>query len=125
MDKKLQNQLFKKYPKLFRQRLLNKETSPMFWGITCGNGWYNIINCLCFALDQMNDKVEACQVKQKFGGLRFYIDHGTEMQQRLCSLVGSISFGFCELCGSVDDVKTTKGGYVETLCGKCRKKTKK
>lgn len=47
MTPKLQNQLFKKYPKIFRQKDLSIRESCMAWGIDVGDGWYNLIDKLC------------------------------------------------------------------------------
>lgn len=95
MNKDLQNQLFAKYPKIFRDAKLSPRQSCMGFGIECGDGWYQIIDALCAALssgyssskDTMRfDGVEgrfpydtfesvqvvADQAKEKFSGLRFY-----------------------------------------------------
>ena len=78
MDKKLQDKLFKKYPKLFVQRKLPMTQTCMCWGIeTNGRGWYQLLDCLCSSLQWDTDcngypQVVATQVKEKFGTLRFY-----------------------------------------------------
>ena len=86
MKVELQNKLFEKYPKIFRQKDLPMQQTCMCWGITCGDGWYNIIDTLCSEIqhhleynaerNQGPTLVEATQVKEKFGGLRFYYDGG-------------------------------------------------
>jgi len=73
----LQERLFKKYPKLFRQVNLPPSQTCMCWGIECGKGWFPIIEALCEWLDwniKHNDypQVEFIQIKEKFGGLRIY-----------------------------------------------------
>lgn len=50
MDLKLQNKLFEKYPKIFKQRDLSPQETCMCWGINCGDGWYDIIDRLCFLI---------------------------------------------------------------------------
>lgn len=47
MNKELEQKLYEKYPKLFRQAELSTQESCMGWGCTCSNGWYNIIDLLC------------------------------------------------------------------------------
>lgn len=47
MKQELQDELFKKYPKLFGQRKLTIYESCMPFGIECGTGWYNIIDSAC------------------------------------------------------------------------------
>ena len=80
MKKSLQQKLFDKYPKLYAQRHLTIQESCMPWGICVGNGWYDLIDKLSQDITDIINKedceitCEACQVKEKFGGLRFYID---------------------------------------------------
>src|SRR3990172_2708662 len=76
MNIKLEAALYKKYPKIFRQRKLPMTETCMCWGISCGDGWYKIIDDLCADIqvfcDQNKCQIEATQVKEKFGTLRFY-----------------------------------------------------
>ena len=79
MNKKLQNKLYKKYPKIFRQKDLPKEKSAMCWGIDCPDEWYDVIDSLCESIQtfcennkESIDQIEAMQVKEKFGKLCFY-----------------------------------------------------
>jgi len=78
MKKELQDKLFEKYPKIFRQKDLPKQQTAMCWGISCGDGWYEIIDMLCGCLQQHAKNsgkiIEAVQVKSKFGSLRFYAE---------------------------------------------------
>jgi len=71
MRGELQQQLFDKYPAIFRQRNLPPQETTMCWGIECGDGWFTIIDTLCDWLTKMRvftgAQVEAEQVKEKFG----------------------------------------------------------
>jgi hypothetical protein len=40
------------------------------------------------------------QVKEKFGGLRFYIDGGTDEHYNYITFAESMSYRICEVCGS-------------------------
>lgn len=128
MRKKLQDKLYKKYPKIFRQKDLPASQTCMCWGISCGCGWYWLIDMLCENIQGYIDRnnkpqVEAVQVKQKFGGLRFYVHSSDDNIEGMIGLAESMSYHICEICGSTgEDVKPTKGGYVQTLCEKCKKK---
>ena len=82
MKKELQDKLYKAYPELYQQHKLPPRETCMCWGISCGDGWYWLINSLSKYIYDMwtwnyKDKGEECpqavQVKEKFGGLRFYI----------------------------------------------------
>ena len=77
MNPELESKLFSKYPKIFRQKDLSMQETCMCWGIEHGDGWYKIIDILCYLLqgDINNNnypQIEAVQVKEKFGTLRFY-----------------------------------------------------
>lgn len=80
MKQQLQNKLFKKYPKIFRQKDLPKEETCMCWGIECPDEWYDPIFHLCEFIQNYVDthhvkQVEAVQIKEKFGKLRFYTNY--------------------------------------------------
>jgi len=111
MKIELQNKLFEKYPKIFRQKDLPKTETCMCWGIACPDKWYDLIDALCKqiqmyvnqqrkalnrtkSLISINDypQVEATQVKIKFGGLRFYHDHHSEYVRGLVSMAEAMSY---------------------------------
>ena len=48
MKKNLQDNLYNKYPLLFAQKDLSIYESCMSQGICVGDGWYDIIDKLCF-----------------------------------------------------------------------------
>jgi hypothetical protein len=74
MDQELEKILVEKYPKLYRDYGGDIRQTCMGWGFTCKDGWYNIIDDLSFKIKEIDtkDRVVADQVKEKFGGLRFY-----------------------------------------------------
>lgn len=47
MKQELQDNLYKKYPKLFGQKDLPMQQTAMCWGICVGDGWYRIIEKAC------------------------------------------------------------------------------
>ena len=47
MKAELQQQLYENYPSIFRQKDLDKTVTAMCWGISCGDGWYDLIDTLC------------------------------------------------------------------------------
>jgi hypothetical protein len=126
MKPELQNKLFEKYPKIFRQKDLSMQETCMCWGFDCGDGWYNIIDTLCHQIqwhiehnlskdeDPEVVNVEATQVKEKFGGLRFYYIGGNNFISGLVSMAESLSGKTCEECGAPGGSK--KGGWISTLC---------
>jgi hypothetical protein len=85
MKTELQNQLFAKYPSIFREIGGKPEETCMAFGIECGDGWHDLIDALCEQIDfhvnwtnritpTYKFGVVAAQVKEKFGSLRFYVD---------------------------------------------------
>jgi hypothetical protein len=59
------------------------------------------------------------QVKEKFGGLRFYCDNTDDVIDAFIMFAEHMSFGICAACGTNQNV-TTKGRWRMSLCGKCR-----
>ena len=78
MKQELQNQLFENYPKIFRQKDLSPQETTMCWGISCGDGWFDIVNVLCQNIQKHAEftgkSIEAVQVKSKWGALRVYLE---------------------------------------------------
>lgn len=56
------------------------------------------------------------QVKEKFGGLRFYVHGATESQCDYIHFVERMSYRICEDCGTTKDVITYNVGWTRTLC---------
>ncbi len=103
----------------------------MLFGFTCGDGWFTLINTLSrlirghmknYNRDKSEDKmqVKALQVKEKFGGLRFYVDGADEYVHGLIDLAESMSYEICENCSSTDNVKQAKKSWIQYLCETCR-----
>jgi hypothetical protein len=66
-------------------------------------------------LDEETLKVPvAVQVKEKFGGLRFYVQAATDKHYNYISFAESMSYRTCESCGA--DGKTYTDGWHTTLC---------
>ena len=134
MTNGLQEELFDKYPKLFTQKDLTIEQSPMAWGITCGDGWYNILDTLCNRITkyiksnknvgkEANDDwedidpenpVQFVQIKEKFGTLRVYINWGDETIYELIAFAEEMSSVTCEECGAPGELMTQ--GWYKTCC---------
>ena len=76
MDKDLEKILVVCYPIIFREYGGDIRRTCMGWGMTCGPGWFKLIDELCNDITNLigNKDIEviALQVKEKFGGLRFY-----------------------------------------------------
>lgn len=120
MNKDLEMKLVKTYPRLYSQYGGDPRETCMAWGFECGDGWYDIINELSEKLSYYN--VVAAQVKEKFGGLRFYLEvYPSNKWEEILDIIGDAeikSFETCEYCGKPG--KPTKGGWIKTLCKECK-----
>jgi len=119
MNKKNTEYLLEKYPNLYRQYYLSMRDTCMCWGFECRDGWFNIIDDLSKKITETDPDVQAAQVKEKFGGLRFYIDGGSEEVRKLIDEAEEESYKTCEKCGTKENVSQTKTGWIFTLCAKC------
>lgn len=124
MKPELENKLFEKYPKIFIQRTLNMRQTAMCFGCECGSGWYDLIDKLCNDIQTYLDahpdvqQVEAVQVKEKFGGLRYYVDGGDNNTDLLIDIAERESYYVCENCGTRENIGRTDG-WITTICKKC------
>lgn len=71
----------------------------------------------CFCEKYVPDHPRAIQVKEKFGGLRFYMAHGNDEIYNLIEEAESLSYKTCEGCGAPG--KARPGSWVKVLCGVC------
>lgn len=140
MREELDNELVKKYPKIFADRYGDMKTTAMCWGFECGDGWYNILDSLCSNIQSHIDwqngqraqllennaykvrvpafveQVIAEQVKEKFGGLRFYYQGGDDRIFGMVRMAESWAARTCEECGNPGIIRS--GGWIKTLCDK-------
>ena len=79
-----------------------------------GNGWYGIIKELIEKSIAAGWDKQICQVKEKFGGLRFYINSAPDGVHTLIREAENKSFEICEVCGNQGEPR--KGGWIKTLC---------
>ena len=111
----------------------------VYCGISIGAGWYNIIQLLSKAIhshvrhvngrrewllkrdnpdgEEIPDEMEypqVAQIKEKFGGLRFYYDGGDDYIAGLVTMAEYVADSTCEKCGAPG--KRRDGGWVRTLC---------
>ena len=105
---------------------------PEILGNVClehDEGWNWLIDKLCSQLQWDTDhnkypQVVATQVKEKYGGLRFYVGGANESQWGAIQFAEYISSYICEKCGSTTQVTQTKG-WITTLCATCMEEHEK
>ena len=82
-----------------------------------GKGWYQIVKDLIEDLIELGWDKQVVQVKEKFGGLRFYINDGSREIHDRISEAEKLSHETCEICGEQGEMRTDIGWY-STLCKK-------
>lgn len=88
-------------------------TSSKFF--SCNSGWHSLIQKLIEDLIRLGWDKEICQVKEKFGGLRFYINEGSEEIYERIHQAERESYEICEDCGAPGELRKDLGWYF-TLC---------
>jgi len=85
-----------------------------------GTGWLPIIKDLDYRLSAIDPDYSIDQIKEKFGGLRFYFTSEKHFEE-LYDLVAEaekLCWETCEGCGAVGIVQTSKYWH-KTLCEPC------
>jgi len=125
MKQELEQQLLTAYPKIFSQP---------FGGFCVGDGWYHILEALCRRIQATIDnreehilwlqkegkainidpieQVVVAQIKEKFGGLRFYYDGGNEEISGMVEMAESWAYHTCETCGNRGKMRGNSWVYV-------------
>lgn len=83
-------------------------------------GWYPLVKELIEKLIEAGWDKKICQVKEKFGGLRFYTGGLTDEQRKIVNNYEAKSYKTCEQCGKLG--KPRNDGWVTTLCDEHYKK---
>lgn len=81
----------------------------------CNEGWYPLIQKLIEDLIQLGWDKHVTQVKEKFGGLRFYINEGSNEVHDRITKAEQESYTICEMCGAPGEIRRDLGWY-RTLC---------
>jgi hypothetical protein len=103
------------YPKMFAGR---------YGGVAVGTGWWPIIESLCANIQSHIDwrvkqgqdisQVEVEQIKEKFGGLRFYYSGGDDEISGMVRMAEAWAGVACEECGAFGTRRSS--GWIRTLC---------
>jgi hypothetical protein len=84
---------------------------------SCGDGWLQLIHDLIEELLAAGWDKQIKQIKEKFGGLRFYINTGNEEIWNIISKYERLSYETCEECGEPGELRRDLGWW-RTLCDK-------
>lgn len=79
------------------------------------NGWLKLIKELIEDLIKLGWDKQVTQVKEKFGGLRFYINEGSDEIFNRITEAENKSYEICEVTGESGTLRTDIGWY-RTLC---------
>jgi len=106
------------YPNMFSQP---------YGGVAVSQGWWPIIESLCANIQSHTDwwnknretrpvveQVVVEQIKEKFGGLRFYYSGGDDTVAGMVRMAEAWADTACEECGGIG--KRRDGGWIRTLC---------
>ena len=88
------------------------------------NGWFGLVKELIEDCIALGWNKEICQIKEKFGGLRFYINSAPEEVFKRIREAEDKSFTTCEVTGNPGQLRTDIGWY-RTLCEEEYEKIKK
>jgi hypothetical protein len=123
--------IFEKWPQWFRNKG-DIRVSLMSWCFTCGDGWYDIIYQLCERLEPLVANLEdggaafeVFQVKEKLGGLRFYVSSSNDEIDAAIDAASELSVQTCEVCGDPGSLEQDATRWWKTLCASCRKTDQK
>ena len=145
MNPELEQELVSKHSDILKDYKGDPKETCLAFGIECGDGWYDIIDMLCFAIQDDIDHVKriygdkfryvckAAQIKAKYGSLCFYYDftydhdlsdeamkilrHSMDRISGMVIMASSMSRKTCEVCGY--EGKLEKKPFPQTLCDKC------
>lgn len=97
------------------------KTPAQLFGIECGPGW----DCLVLPLIKRCkiEGVEITQIKEKYGGLRFYVASANDSLYAAIDDAEDLSYTICELCGEPGEAR--EGCWIQTMCDVCNNKDKK
>jgi hypothetical protein len=110
----------------FRQALSAPRPERPFdsWERDVGRGWRLLIRGVHANLSDLDPEYRIGQIKEKFGGLRYYVDAftgDTDEADRIVRAAEELSFKICEECGGPGETKAVNGFWLRTLCPLCRR----
>jgi hypothetical protein len=114
-----EKELVETFPTLYTDMGGDPRETCMAFGISVGNGWFDVIWELSEKIAEADKNAKALQVKEKFGSLRFYIS-GNEKAHDLTIEAENKTFVICEECGQPGKLRNT--GWRKVRCDECQVK---
>lgn len=127
MKEELDLKLTGTFPKMYRDRYEDMRNTCMCWGFSVCDGWFDLIWNLSEAIQRelnkgdlrLREDFRVVQVKEKFGGLRFYYEGGNKVISKFIQEAEGESYKLCESCGKPGEIQKT--AWIVTLCDDCFK----
>ncbi|MFJ2287813.1 antitoxin Xre/MbcA/ParS toxin-binding domain-containing protein [Pseudomonas iridis] len=116
MQESLDALLCARYPAIFS---VDRAAGRYHFNFECGDGWFTLIDAVCeliqHDIDTNGTQFLASQVKEKFGGLRFYYTQGSGYAAAAVELAECLSPYICEICGALGK-PVSLSGWMQTRC---------
>ena len=129
MDSQKTNELYEKFPHLYRERTAPLESSGMGWGFQCENGWYKIIYEMSKKIDKISTEGEHAPAislvsRHEDGTLYVAVSNITPPVADIVTRATEQSRLTCEFCAYTPAfLRTTKGPHKGHIaCGRCLRK---
>ena len=126
MDSHNTNELYEKFPHLYRERTAPLESSDMGWGFQCENGWYKIIYEMSKKIDKISTDGEHAPAislvsRHEDGTLYVAVSNITPPVADIVMNAREQSRLTCEYCAYTPAFlrkgKGSVGGHI--ACGRC------
>ena len=89
-------------------------------GVSIRDGWAPLVDALIESLVAlgMDPAKDVAQIKEKLGGLRFYLETGTRPMFTVIDAAEEASFKTCEVCGAPGRIQP--GDWIRVRCDACK-----
>jgi len=98
--------------------------SIILFGIECGPGWWDLIEEASMKIENINRlkgyNIKVNQIKEKFGGLRYYVSHGDDDVWDIIREAERKSYITCEMCGAPGKIDEEES-WSRCRCEDCKK----
>ena len=101
------------------------QPNPYNYRFGVGDGWYKLLKSLIIKIKKEDTKnnyiTQVTQIKEKWGGLRFYVNGTFNKNWDYIHFAENKSITICESCGSQSNVGILNTGWITIRCIGCAK----
>jgi len=114
-------ELFNKYPMLYRGKDKGPMKNLMCFGFECEDGWFDLVDELSRQICELSPMTEAFQIKEKYGTLCFYVGGAESVVFDIIEEFEDCSSKICEVCSAPGKIRgdASIGHWIKTLCDGC------